>query len=61
MNYAILDEKELQETKPGEAITLAAVLAVLAIALLAIVAYKIFESQGGGSVKLPGGWAFTWD
>ncbi|MCI2111247.1 MAG: hypothetical protein LKK13_02770 [Bacilli bacterium] len=55
-----LSEEEMRAHVPGEALTLAAVLAVLAIALLAIVAYKIWSSEGGGSAKLPGGWQFTW-
>jgi hypothetical protein len=60
MESVLLDEKTMALTRPGEVITLTVVLAIMAIALLAIIAYKVFKSQGGGTVKLPGGWAFEW-
>lgn len=44
----------------GEPITLTTVLAVCAIAIIAVVAYKMFLSSEG-STTLPGGWKFTWD
>jgi|GEM_PF-492302 hypothetical protein len=61
MEFVTLSSKELVETKPGEALTLAAVVAVMAVALLAILCYRLFKSSGGGTVKMPGGWAFTWE
>lgn len=61
MEFVALSTKELAETKPGEVLTLAAVIAVMAVALLAILCYRLFKSSGGGTVKMPGGWAFTWD
>jgi len=46
-------------TSPGEAITLTAVLAVMAIAVVAVIIYQLFKGKNG-SVKIPGGWSFTW-
>jgi hypothetical protein len=60
MESVAVDETVLNAVKPGEAIALTAVLAIMAIALLAILAYRIFKS-GGGTVKMPGGWAFEWE
>lgn len=50
---------EREAVRPGEAFTLAAVMAVLAISVVAVVCYRLFKSSGG-SAKIPGGWAFTW-
>ena len=33
---------------------------IIAIAVMAVVVYKLLRSKEGG-VKLPGGWNFTWD
>lgn len=60
MNGVALSTKELSETRPGEAITLTAVLAIMSVALLAVVAYRLFMSNKG-TLKLPGGWAFSWN
>ncbi len=54
-----LSEESLRKTVPGEALTLAAVLAIMAIAVVAVVCYKMFTSESG-TTKLPGGWQFTW-
>lgn len=54
-----LEKEELCEIVPGEALTLAAILSILAIALIAVVCYRLFVSSKG-SAKLPGGWAFSW-
>jgi|LAHS01.1.fsa_nt_gb biopolymer transport protein ExbB/TolQ len=51
---------ETKMIKPGEAVTFAAVMAVIAVAVMAVVVYKLLRSKNGG-VKLPGGWNFTWD
>ena len=40
-------------------ITLAAVMTVCAIAIVAVVVYKLFLSQQG-SANIPGGWKFAW-
>lgn len=55
-----LTKQEMASLKGGEVITLTAVLAVLAVAILAVVCYRLFMS-GEGSVTLPGGYKFTWD
>ena len=53
-----LTNKELSEITTGE-LTLAAVLTVLAVSLMAVVIYKLFMSKEGSST-VPGGWKFTW-
>jgi len=60
MNGRLLGEEELCLITPGEAFTLAGVLAILAISIVAIVCYQLFKSKKG-SAKLPGGWAFSWN
>ena len=59
MEGALLTEKELTNIAPGEALTLTAVMAVLVIAVMAVVIYRLLKSSDGG-VKLPGGWSFDW-
>ncbi|OPZ36563.1 MAG: hypothetical protein BWY98_00387 [Tenericutes bacterium ADurb.BinA155] len=59
MESVLLDEREMASIRVGEAITLGAVLAILAIAIVAVVVYKLFRSPHG-SAKLPGGYAFEW-
>ena len=59
MNKVSLTETELNEIKVGEAITLTAVLAVMAISILAGVVYRLFTSKSS-TIKMPGGWQFTW-
>ncbi len=54
-----LSIEELESIVPGEAITLTAVMAVLAVALTAVIVYRIFRTSSG-SAKIPGGWSFTW-
>lgn len=51
-----IEEKEAIET--GE-IALTTVLAICAIAIVAVVVYRMFMSQEG-STTIPGGWKFTW-
>ena len=60
MNYEIMNETELVETLSGEAITLTAVMAILATAVIAVVAYRLFMSKKG-TATVPGGWKFTWN
>lgn len=55
-----LTEQEMMDFETGEAITLTAVMAILAIALVAVIVYKLFTSNKGSST-LPGGWKFTWE
>ncbi len=59
MNKVSLTEAELNEIKVGEAITLTAVLAIMAISILAVVVYRLFVSKSS-TIKIPGGWSFTW-
>ena len=44
----------------GEAISLTAVMAIVAIAVCAVIVYKLFMSKEG-STTMPGGWKFTWE
>jgi hypothetical protein len=59
MKGTSLSESELSSMRPGEAITLSAVMAVLAIALVSVICYRIFMTKEG-SAKIPGGWQFRW-
>ncbi len=43
----------------GEAVTMATVALVFAVAILAIAAYKLFTS-GKAKVEMPGGYKFEW-
>ncbi len=52
-----LTEEELINSKPGEAITLAGVIAIMAIGIIAVVIYKLFIKDSG-KVKFPGGYSF---
>ncbi|MDY4849026.1 MAG: hypothetical protein SO176_02035 [Bacilli bacterium] len=60
MKYHVLSEKESASIFAGEAISLTAVMAIAAIALMAVVVYRLFMS-GKGSAAIPGGWKFSWD
>ncbi len=60
MNGRRLNSKELEALVPGEGITLTAVIAIMAIALLAVITYRLFMSNKG-TMKMPGGWAFSWN
>lgn len=59
MRYQVLTNDELNTIKPGEAITLTAVMAIVAAALMAVVVYRLFRSTKG-TVTVPGGWKFDW-
>ncbi|MFA6755172.1 MAG: hypothetical protein WCR97_01500 [Bacilli bacterium] len=59
MKLVVLTEEELSLIKPGEVITITAVMAILVISIVVVVVYRLFQSQNG-SVKIPGGWQFTW-
>jgi len=54
----ILSNEENNQIVTGE-ITLAAVMAVCAIAVMAVVIYRLFMSSEG-TTTIPGGWKFTW-
>lgn len=53
-----LTMKECERIETG-AITLTAIMAICAIAIVAVVVYKLFASSSG-STAIPGGWKFTW-
>lgn len=53
-----LTEKECKEIVTGE-VTLAAVMTICAIAIVAVVVYRMFMSKEGSSA-IPGGWKFSW-
>ncbi len=54
-----LTNNELKQKETG-AVTLTAVMAIVAIAVAAVVVYKLFMSNKG-STNIPGGWKFTWN
>ena len=60
MKYELMTEQELQESAGGAAITLSAVMAILATAVIAVIAYRLFVSKKG-TATVPGGWKFTWN
>lgn len=53
---------EMENTKGGEAITISTILAIMSIAVMTVVTYKLFKSgsQRAGKVTLPGGFTFNW-
>ena len=60
MKYELLTEEELKTEVSGAAISLTAVMAILATAVIAVVVYKMFLSKKG-TAQAPGGWKFTWN
>ena len=60
MKYELLSEQEMQNQISGEALTLTAVMAVLATAIIAVIVYRMFMSEKG-SASVPGGWKFSWN
>ena len=59
MKYEFLTKEECDTHYVGEGITLTAVMAIAAIAVMAVVVYRLFMS-GKGSAAIPGGWKFSW-
>ncbi|HMM00658.1 MAG: hypothetical protein LKF69_03985 [Bacilli bacterium] len=55
-----LSAYECSQIKGGEIITLTAVMAVVIIAVMAVVVYRLFMSKEG-STTIPGGFKFTWE
>ncbi|MBO6280372.1 MAG: hypothetical protein J6M95_02190 [Bacilli bacterium] len=60
MKYELMTQEEMINEESGAAITLTAVMAVLATAVLAVIVYKLFLSKKG-TATIPGGWKFTWN
>lgn len=48
-----LSLNEMEKTTGGEAITLASVMALMAVGIVTVVCYRLFKS-GSGKVSLPG-------
>ena len=59
MTYQLMNLEEMKNHTVGEAITVTAVMAILTVAVMAVVVYRLFRSQKGG-VNVPGGWKFSW-
>ena len=60
MKYELLTDAEMANETSGAAVTLTAVMAVLATAVIAVIVYKLFLSKKG-TAQIPGGWKFTWN
>ncbi len=58
MQIIELSNEEMKQEIVGEAITLTAVLAILASAVVAVIVYKLFLSNKGSATV--GGWKFSW-
>ena len=54
----VLSNKEKDAIVTGE-LALTTVMAICAIAIVAVVVYRMFMSKEG-STQAPGGWKFTW-
>ena len=59
MKYVYLTKQECDQHYIGEGLTLTAVMAVAAVAVMAVVVYRLFMS-GKGSAAIPGGFKFSW-
>ena len=59
MTQHLLTKEEMENHYVGEAVTLTAVMAIVAVAVMAVVIYRLFRSSKGG-VNVPGGWKFSW-
>ena len=59
MKYHLMNQEEMKNHYVGEAITVTAVMALLTVAVMAVVIYRLFRS-GKGGVSVPGGWKFSW-
>lgn len=59
MNNYLLTDLEMATIKGGEPITMTAVMAILVIAVVTVIVYKLFIS-GSGKTTLPGGFKFEW-
>ena len=59
MKPQIMTLEEMENHRVGEAITVTAVMALVTVAIMAVVIYRLFRS-GKGGVTVPGGWKFSW-
>ena len=55
-----LSINECENIITGEVISLTAVMAIVAIAVAAVIVYRLFMSKEG-SATMPGGWKFSWE
>ncbi|MDD7317032.1 MAG: hypothetical protein PUG55_06415 [Bacillales bacterium] len=55
-----LSMNECENIITGEVISLTAVMAIVAIAVAAVIVYRLFMSKEG-SATMPGGWKFSWE
>lgn len=60
MTYKIMTTEEMANHTVGEALTVTAVMAIVTVAVMAVVVYRLFRSNKGG-VTVPGGWKFSWN
>ena len=56
-NTVELTVEELKAIKPGEAISISAVMAILVTAIVAVIVYRLFMSNQG-EATIPGGFKF---
>ena len=59
MKIRELTLEECKSIHPGEAITVAAIMAVVVAAVMAVIIYRMFRA-GKGTLTIPGGWKFDW-
>ncbi|MCD8209759.1 MAG: hypothetical protein LUC31_02955 [Coprobacillus sp.] len=59
MTLTKMNDDEMRQEVVGEAITLTAVMAILAAAVVAALVCRIATSNSG-EVTIPGGWEFQW-
>ena len=55
-----LSMNECENIITGEVISLTAVMAIVAIAVAAVIVYRLFMSKEG-SATMPGGWKLSWE
>lgn len=60
MGLVKLTDEQMQDIRPGEALTLTTVFVVFTVVILTIVAYRLFVG-GESKVSLPGGYKFEWE
>ena len=60
MRYTLLTDEEISSHYVGEAISVAAVMAIACIVIAAVVIFKMMFSNKG-TATVPGGWKFTWN
>ncbi len=59
MSKISLSESELDNIHVGEGVTLAAIMAILALSVVMTLVYKMYTSSEG-KASIPGGWSFQW-